>query len=54
MANGFFFSSCGDNTGPISEIKIGFEQFFEGKFSGMKFCLRGKSFKSFSNEYVFV
>ena len=43
------------NTGPILEAKFGFEHIFEiGIFKRRKFCLRFKSFKSFSNEYVFV
>ena len=48
-----FFRSCRYNTGPISKTKIGIEHIFEiGIFKGMKFCLGGKSFKSFSNEYI--
>ena len=50
-----YFRSCKYNTGPISEPKTGFELIFEiGVFKRKKFCLRFKSFKSSSNEYVFV
>ena len=50
-----FFRSCRCNTGPISELKIGFEHIFViGVFEGRNFCLRFKSFKSFSNEFVLV
>ena len=49
-----FFRSCIYNTGPISEKKIDFEKTFViGVFKG-KICLSFKSFKSFSNEFVFV
>ena len=41
-----FFRSCRYNTAAISETKIGFEHIFEiGIFKGIRFCLRGKSFK---------
>ena len=48
-------SSCRYNTGSLSKTKNGLEHVFETCiFRGMKFCLREKSFKSFSNEYIFV
>ena len=54
-ANEYFEISCTHNTEPLSETKFGYERIFEiGIFKGRKFCLRFKSFKSFSNEYVFV
>ena len=35
--------------------KFGVERLFEiGIFKVIKFCLQGKGFKSFSNEYIFV
>ena len=50
-----FFRSCKYNTGPISKTKNGLEHISEAYiFKGMKFCLREKSFKSFSNECIFV
>ena len=48
-----FFRSCRYNTGPISKTKNSLEHAFETcVFKGMNFCLREKSFKSFSNEYI--
>ena len=50
-----FFRSCRYNTGPISDTKLGSEHIFEiGIFEGIIICTRCKSFKSFSNEYIFV
>ena len=41
-----FFRPCRYNAAAISESKISFQYVFEiGMFKGMKFCLRGKSFK---------
>ena len=48
-----FFRSCIYNTGPISKTKNGLEHISETCiFKGMEFCLREKSFKSFSIEYI--
>ena len=55
QVQGIFFRSCRYNSGSISEIIIGFEHIFEIViFKRIKFCLWGKNFKNFSNEYLFV
>ena len=48
-----FFRSCRYNIEPISKTKNVLEHIFETCiFKAMNFCLREKSFKSFSNEYI--
>ena len=51
----FHFKGQISDSGLISETKIPFEPIFETNiFKGKKFCLRFKSFNSFSNKYIFV